>query len=119
MPVSHIDFLSSKLQPSESLYDQKPEAAPGQVSTSISSTPAVKTSLTSRFEYVDNTPVAAHKGSGGNQVVSHVTVPASSSFFSDYGMENGIHKKPSSSYKVEVSSMTFVWFISSKKENLF
>lgn len=102
------------MQPNESLYDQKPEEAPVQVSTSISITPAVGTSLTSRFEYVDNTQVA-HKDSGGNQVISHVTAPTSSSFFSDYGMENGFHKKTSSSSKVQVSSMTFDYPESFKK----
>ncbi|KAI7996047.1 putative ADP-ribosylation factor GTPase-activating protein AGD8 [Camellia lanceoleosa] len=39
---------------SESLYDQKPEEPPVQVSTSTNSTPTAGSSLTSRFEYVDN-----------------------------------------------------------------
>lgn len=102
------------MQPNESLYDQKPEAAPVQVSTSISSAPAVGTSFTSRFEYVDNTQ-EAHKGSGRNQVISHVNPPTSTSFFADYGMENGFQKKTSSSFKVQVSSMTFDYLVSSTK----
>lgn len=91
--------LSSK--PNESLYDQKPEEAPAKVSTPKSSTPLVGPSFPSRFEYVDNIQ-AAEKGTGGNQVNGHVTLPTSSSFFSDYGMDNGFQKKTSSSSKVQV-----------------
>ncbi|XP_063943231.1 probable ADP-ribosylation factor GTPase-activating protein AGD8 isoform X2 [Daucus carota subsp. sativus] len=91
--------LSSK--PNESLYDQKPEEAPAKVSTSKGSTPPVGPSFPSRFEYVDNIQTT-DKGTGGNQVVSHVTLPTSSSFFSDYGMDNGFQKKTSSSSKVQI-----------------
>lgn len=94
------------MQPSESLYDQKPEEAPVQVSTSANSTPAVGSSLTSRFEYVDNVQ-ATEIGSGGTHVISHVSPPKSSSFFSDYGMDSGFQKKTSSSSKAQVSFMTY------------
>lgn len=60
----------------------------------------------SRFEYVDNVQ-AAETGSGGNHVIGHVSAPKSSSFFSDYGMDSGFHKKTSPSSKVQVSLMTY------------
>lgn len=88
-------------KPSESLYDQKPEEAPVQVSTSANGTPAVGSSLTSRFEYVDNVQ-ATEIGSGGTHVISHVSPPKSSSFFSDYGMDSGFQKKTSSSSKAQI-----------------
>lgn len=91
--------LSSK--PNESLYDQKPEEAPAKVSAPKSSTALVGPSFPSRFEYVDNIQ-ATEKGTGGNQVNGHVSLPTSSSFFSDYGMDNGFQKKTSSSSKVQV-----------------
>lgn len=106
--VSHLTPLSSKLQPNESLYDQKPEEAPAKVSPPKSSTAPVGPSFPSRFEYVDNIQ-AAEKGTGGNQVNGHVALPTSSSFFSDYGMDNGFQKKTSSSSKVQVSLMTSIF----------
>ncbi|XP_059656805.1 probable ADP-ribosylation factor GTPase-activating protein AGD8 [Cornus florida] len=89
-------------KPSESLYDQKPEEAPIQVSTSIDSTPAVGSSLTSRFEYTDDVQTA-EMSSGGTHVLSHVSPPKSSSFFADFGMDSGFPKKTSSnSSKVQI-----------------
>ncbi|KAL8119513.1 putative ADP-ribosylation factor GTPase-activating protein AGD9 isoform X2 [Apium graveolens] len=93
--------LTSK--PSDSLYDQKPEEAPVQVSTSTitNNNPTVGSSFASRFEYTDNVP-AADMGSGGSHAISHVAPPKSSGFFSDYGMESAFQKKKSSSSKVQI-----------------
>ncbi|KAM7525429.1 hypothetical protein LguiA_015331 [Lonicera macranthoides] len=88
---------------SESLYDQKPEEPPVKVSTPATSTATVgSSSFASRFEYTDNVQAAAERGSGGTHVINHVSPPkSSSSFFADYGMDSGIHKKTTSS-KVQV-----------------
>uniref|UniRef100_A0A5B7B397 Putative ADP-ribosylation factor GTPase-activating protein AGD8 n=1 Tax=Davidia involucrata TaxID=16924 RepID=A0A5B7B397_DAVIN len=92
--------LSTK--PSESLYDQKPEEPPVQVSASTNSTPTVSSSYTSRFEYIDGVQ-AAEMSSGGTHVLSHVSPPKSSSFFADFGMDSGLPKKTSSnSSKVQI-----------------
>ncbi|WOH09206.1 hypothetical protein DCAR_0728662 [Daucus carota subsp. sativus] len=91
--------LTSK--PSDSLYDQKPEETPVQVSTSRNSNSPVRSSFASRFEYTDNVP-AADMGSGGTHAISHVAPPKSSGFFSDYGMESAFQKKSSSSSKVQI-----------------
>lgn len=93
------------MQPSDSLYDQKPEEAPVPVSTSTNNNPTVGSSFASRFEYTDNV-TAADMGSGGTHAISHVAPPKSSGFFSDYGMESAFQKKNSSSSKVHVSLMT-------------
>jgi len=85
--------LTSK--PSESLYDQKPEEPPVQVSTSTNSASTVGPSLTSRFEYTDNVQ-ATDVGSGGTHLINHISPPKSSSFFADYGMESGFPKKTNS-----------------------
>ncbi|CAK9173398.1 unnamed protein product [Ilex paraguariensis] len=82
-------------KPSESLYDQKPEEPPVQVSTSGNSTPTFGSSFTSRFKYIDNVQ-AAEMSSGGTHVIGHVSPPKSSSFFADYGMDSGFSKKTSS-----------------------
>ncbi|CAA0825473.1 Probable ADP-ribosylation factor GTPase-activating protein AGD9 [Striga hermonthica] len=91
-------------KPSESLYDQKPEELPVQVSSansSSSSTAAVGSSFTSRFEYTDNDQ-PTETSSGGSRV-GHVVPPKSSNFFAEYGMESGFPKKSSSnSTKVQV-----------------
>lgn len=96
-----IDWAS--LQTSESLYDQKPEEPPVQVSSSnpASSAPTGGSSFTSRFEYTDN--VQSSEMSSG-RVLNHVSPPMSSNFFADYGMESGFTKKSSKSSKVQVSS---------------
>lgn len=95
--------LTSKA--SESIYDQKPEEPPVQVSSAKSSTssiPAAATSFTSRFEYTENGQ-STEIGSGGARVINHVTPPKSSNFFADYGMDSGFPKKSSSnSSKVQV-----------------
>ncbi|GER34670.1 Arf gtpase-activating protein [Striga asiatica] len=91
-------------KPSESLYDQKPEDLPLQVSpanSSLSSTAAVGSSFTSRFEYTDNDQ-PTEMSSGGSRA-SHVVPPKSSNFFAEYGMDSGFPKKSSSiSTKVQV-----------------
>ncbi|CAL5432322.1 unnamed protein product [Camellia sinensis] len=87
---------------SESLYDQKPEEPPVQVSTSTNSTPTAGSSLTSRFEYVDNFQ-SDSVSSGGTHVISHVAPPKASSFFADFGMDSGFSKKTgSNSSKVQI-----------------
>ncbi|KAK2995912.1 hypothetical protein RJ640_029794 [Escallonia rubra] len=93
--------LSTKT--SESLYEQKPEEPPAQVSTSANSTSTGGSSLATRFEYTDNNIQPAETVSGGTHVLSHVSPPKSSSFFADYGMDSGFSKKTSSnSSKVQV-----------------
>ncbi|TMW95368.1 hypothetical protein EJD97_009003 [Solanum chilense] len=86
---------------SESLYDQKPEEPPVQVSSSnpASSAPTGGSSFTSRFEYTDN--VQPSEMSFG-RVLNHVSPPMSSNFFADYGMESGFTKKSSKSSKVQI-----------------
>ncbi|KAG6414395.1 hypothetical protein SASPL_127117 [Salvia splendens] len=95
--------LTSK--PSESLYSQKPEEPPVQVSSaksSTSSTPAVGASFTSRFEYTENSQ-PTELSSGDTRIINHVSAPKSSNFFAEYGMDNGFPKKSSSnSLKVQV-----------------
>ncbi|GFZ17152.1 ARF-GAP domain 9 [Actinidia rufa] len=91
-------------KPSESLYDQKPEEPPAQVSTSTNSTvstPSVSSLFTSRFEYLDNAQ-AAPMSSGGTHVISHVAPPKSSSFFADFGMDSGSKNTSSNSSKVQI-----------------
>ncbi|EYU34145.1 hypothetical protein ABFS82_01G110900 [Erythranthe guttata] len=91
-------------KPSESLYDQKPEEPPVQVSSansSSSSTPVVSSSYKSRFEYTDNGQPTEMSAEGAR--LSHVSPPKSSNFFAEYGMESGFPKKSSSnSSKVQV-----------------
>ncbi|KAG8374616.1 hypothetical protein BUALT_Bualt10G0014000 [Buddleja alternifolia] len=90
---------------SESLYDQKPEEPPAQVSSANSSnksSPAVGSSFASRFEYTDNSQ-PTEMSSGGARVINHVIAPKSSNFFAEYGMDSGFPKKSSSnSSKVQV-----------------
>ncbi|KAK6146441.1 hypothetical protein DH2020_020310 [Rehmannia glutinosa] len=91
---------------SESLYDQKPEELPVQVSSSNSfnnTTPKVGASFTSRFEYTDNAQPTDISSANG-RVISHVTPPKSSDFFAEYtSMDSGFPKKSNSnSSKVQV-----------------
>jgi ADP-ribosylation factor GTPase-activating protein 2/3 len=89
------------MQPSGNLYDQKPEEPAIPVS-STNSTPTAGPSLASRFEYVENVQFAENSSSGPH-VISHVSAPKSSSFFSDFGMDSGFPKKAgSNSSKVQV-----------------
>ncbi|KAF3658832.1 putative ADP-ribosylation factor GTPase-activating protein AGD8 [Capsicum annuum] len=84
-------------KPSESLYEQKPDEPPVQVSSSnaASNSPTVGSTFASRFEYTDNVQ-PSETSSGGSRVLNHVAPPKSSSFFSDYGMDSGFPKKTSS-----------------------
>ncbi|KAJ4959046.1 hypothetical protein NE237_026157 [Protea cynaroides] len=82
-------------KPNESLYDQKPEEPAPVVSTSANATPTFSSAFPSRFEYVENVQ-SAETSYGGAHVINHVSPPKSSSFFSDYGMDNGFQKKTSS-----------------------
>lgn len=85
---------------SESLYDQKPEEPVVPVVSASSNTSSVGPSFTSRFEYVENVQ-STEMSSGGPQVLSHVAAPKSSSFFADYGMDNGFQKKSSSKVQIQ------------------
>ncbi|KAK8480017.1 hypothetical protein V6N13_096316 [Hibiscus sabdariffa] len=86
--------LASK--PSESLYDQKPQEPVVPIASSTKNTaPPVASSFPSHFEYVENGQ-STELNSGGSQMLSHVAPPRSSSFFSDFGMDNGFEKKSSS-----------------------
>ncbi|KAH6778775.1 ARF-GAP domain 8 [Perilla frutescens var. hirtella] len=92
-------------KPRESLYDQKPEEPPVQVSSANSSTssiPAVASSFASRFEYTENGE-STEMNSGGARIINHISAPKSSNFFAEYGMDSGFPKKNSSnSSKVQV-----------------
>lgn len=93
------------MQPSESLYDQKPEEKPVQVSTPTNIAPTASSAFTSRFEYVDNVE-AAPMSSGGTHVINHVAPPKASSFFAEFGMDSGFPKKTGfNSSKVQVCYM--------------
>jgi ADP-ribosylation factor GTPase-activating protein 2/3 len=110
------------LQPSENLYDQKPEEPALPVTSTTNNNnnnnnTKAGTSFASRFEYVDNVQ-PAEMISGGPQVISHISPPKSSSFFAEFGMESGFPKKGSSNYsKVQVSSLTCIICLWSTVEN--
>ncbi|CAK8561746.1 unnamed protein product [Lathyrus sativus] len=87
-------------KPSESLYEQKPEEPPSPVpsTTNVSG----RSSLSSRFEYVDNVQ-SPELDSGSSNAFNHVSAPKSSSFFADFGMDSGFPKKfGSSTSKVQI-----------------
>lgn len=93
-----------QMQPSENLYDQKPEEPVIPVSSTKSS-PTAGLSLAKRFEYVDNFQ-SAENSSSGPHMISHVVPPKSSSFFADFGMDSGFPRKAgSNSSKVQVCFM--------------
>ncbi|KAG9155806.1 hypothetical protein Leryth_004055 [Lithospermum erythrorhizon] len=93
--------LTSKA--SESLYEQKPEEKPVQVTSSSSrnTSPVVGSSFTSRFEYNDNLDQPEMNGVG-SRTLSHVAPPNSSGFFGEYGMSPGYLKRTGSSTSSEV-----------------
>ncbi|KAJ0112647.1 hypothetical protein Patl1_03502 [Pistacia atlantica] len=91
-----LDTIILAAGTSESVYDQKPEEPTVPVPTSTSNTPPAGSSFASRFEYVENVQ-SAELSSGGPQVLSYVAPTKSTSFFADYGMDNGFQKKASSS----------------------
>lgn len=92
------------MQPSENLYDQKPEEPPIiSVTTAASRAPLAGPSIASRFEYVENVQSTNGTSSGSVQVTGHVAPPKSSNFFADFGMDSGFSKEGSSnSSKVQV-----------------
>jgi len=92
------------LQPSESLYDQKPEEPAPVVASLPSSSTTQSSTFPSRFEYIENLP-STETVHGSVQATGHVAPPKSSSFFADFGMDSGFLKKPTPS-KVQV------WFSS-------
>eukprot|EP00262_Sarcandra_glabra_P021025 TRINITY_DN861_c0_g1_i3.p1 TRINITY_DN861_c0_g1~~TRINITY_DN861_c0_g1_i3.p1 ORF type:complete len:406 (+),score=81.49 TRINITY_DN861_c0_g1_i3:169-1386(+) len=81
-------------KPNESLYDQKPEE-PAPAVISSANTTTTHSSYPSRFEYVESVQ-SAETSSGGVQVIGHVSPPKSSSFFAEFGMDNGHQKKATS-----------------------
>lgn len=92
------------MQPSESLYEQKPEEAPAPVSSSINNNLPSGPPPTSRFEYTEDVQTS-ELNSGG-----HVSAPKSSNFFSDFGMgSSGFPKKSGlGSSKVQVSLILYL-----------
>ncbi|XP_010275209.1 PREDICTED: probable ADP-ribosylation factor GTPase-activating protein AGD8 [Nelumbo nucifera] len=89
-------------KPSESLYEQKPEEPTPAVATSPSATSVSSSSFPSRFEYVENVQ-SADDSSGSTQVISHVALPKTSTFFAEYGMDSRFQKKGISSFsKVQI-----------------
>lgn len=90
------------MQPSESLYDQKPEEPAPVVAPLARSSTTQTSTFSSRFEYLENLP-STETVSGGFQVTGHVAPPKSSNFFSEFGMDSGFQRKPNSTpSKVEV-----------------
>ncbi|XP_061336861.1 probable ADP-ribosylation factor GTPase-activating protein AGD8 [Gastrolobium bilobum] len=91
-------------KPSESLYEQKAEEPPAPVSSSSNNNLLTGPALTSRFEYVENVQSSElNSGVGGTHLLSHVSVPKSSSFFADFGMDSSFPKKSgSNSSKVQI-----------------
>ncbi|XP_042508085.1 probable ADP-ribosylation factor GTPase-activating protein AGD8 [Macadamia integrifolia] len=87
-------------KPNESLYDQKPEEPAPAVATSANATPTFPSSFPSRFDYVENVQ-PDETSYGGAHVINHVSPPKSSSFFAEFGMDNGFQKKSNSS-KVQI-----------------
>lgn len=102
------------MQPSENLYDQKPEEPTVPVSSSTTKTPATGSSFASRFEYVENVQ-SSDVNSSGSHVLSHVAPPKASGFFAEFGMDGGFTKKAgSSSSKVQVRHCTSEFLVSSE-----
>ncbi|CAL0314149.1 unnamed protein product [Lupinus luteus] len=81
-------------KPSESLYDQKPEELPAPVSSSANDNLPTGPSPPSRFGYVENVQSSDLTSVDGDKnVLGHVSIPKSSSFFADFGMDSGFPKK--------------------------
>ncbi|MBA0768253.1 hypothetical protein Gotri_017068 [Gossypium trilobum] len=80
---------------SENLYDQKPEEPVVPVASSSINTAPITSPFPSRFEYVENAQ-STKLNSDGPQVLGHVALPKSSSFFAEFEMDNGFQKKSSS-----------------------
>lgn len=96
-------------KPSESFYEQKPEEPPAPVPSTTNNNVSARPSMTSRFEYVDNVQ-SSELDSRGSNTFNHVSVPKSSNFFADFGMDSGFPKKfGSNTSKVQVSPMPSVF----------
>ncbi|MBA0651454.1 hypothetical protein Goklo_018778 [Gossypium klotzschianum] len=80
---------------SENLYDQKPEEPVVPVASSSINTAPITSPFPSRFEYVENAQ-STKLNSDGPQVLGHVALPKSSSFFAEFEMDNGFQEKSSS-----------------------
>ncbi|OIV94451.1 hypothetical protein TanjilG_25513 [Lupinus angustifolius] len=91
-------------KPSESLYEQKPEEPPAPVSSPANNNLPTGPSPPSRFGYVENVQSSdSNSGAGDTKMPGHVSVPKSSSFFADFGMDSGFPKKTlSNSSKVQI-----------------
>ncbi|KAE9613303.1 putative Arf GTPase activating protein [Lupinus albus] len=91
-------------KPSESLYEQKPEEPPAPVSSSANKNLPTGPSQPSRFGYVENVQSSdLNSRAGDTDVHGHVSLPKSSSFFADFGMDSGFPKKSmSDSSKVQI-----------------
>ncbi|KAL2348950.1 hypothetical protein Fmac_002950 [Flemingia macrophylla] len=81
-------------KPSESLYEQKPEEAPTSVTSSTNKDLLSAPSPTSRFEYMQNFQSSSLNSTcGGTRLHRHASLPESSSFFADFGMDNDFPNK--------------------------
>ncbi|RDX97673.1 putative ADP-ribosylation factor GTPase-activating protein AGD8, partial [Mucuna pruriens] len=77
-------------KPSESLYEQKPKEPPTPITSSPNNNLLLGPSLTSRFEYIENVQSSNLNSKGGSKhLVRHASLPESSSFFADFGTDNG------------------------------
>ncbi|XP_047260522.1 probable ADP-ribosylation factor GTPase-activating protein AGD9, partial [Capsicum annuum] len=86
---------------SESLYHQKPQEPPVQVSSSNSASNAPtggSSSFTSCVEYTVNVQPSEISS---ERVLNHVSPPMSTNFLADYGMDRGFTNKNSKSSKVQ------------------
>lgn len=107
------------MQPTENLYEQKPEEvapvipAASSVTNGGSKSSGGSSSFSSRFEYNDDSQ-SQGQSVGGTQVLNHVAPPKSSSFFSDFGMDSSFPKKPSSNSSKARVKQPFV--LTSQKE---
>ncbi|MCL7031904.1 hypothetical protein MKW94_014816, partial [Papaver nudicaule] len=87
-------------KPNESLYDQKAEEPAPPVVAKLANGNASATAVSSfpsRFEYVENGQKTETNNSGNTHANGHVTAPKASGFFEDFGMDNGFHKKATTS----------------------
>ncbi|XP_020218111.1 probable ADP-ribosylation factor GTPase-activating protein AGD8 isoform X2 [Cajanus cajan] len=106
---------------SESLYEQKPEEAPSLVTSSTNNDLLSAPSPTSRFEYMENVQSSPLNSScGGKRLLRHASLPESSSFFADFGMDNDVPNKfGSNSSKVQESNEARKKFTNAKSISSF
>jgi len=92
------------MQSCESLYEQKPEEPAPVVTSAANNNRLSGSSSTSRFEYIEHDQSSDLNSKGKAHLVRHVSLPESSSFFADFGMDNGFPKEfGSNSSKQKVS----------------